>query len=254
MIERMPIEVYLARGGRLTSPDNAPPRYRAELMKIMATFVDSELAGAAGFADIINTGPGIKERISAARIVMEKFDHAERVLGLMGEFGANTSRYATNHPWTQRLSRDSDISATRGDHDMRLAVFNYPLEGWADAVMMNLLMGLAVEVQIEDMVTVSYQPLGEILRGIAPREARHCSLAREGLERLIAQGTDTDMLTASAHYWWPRVAISFGASAPERLAALQAFGLRRRGGEDMRVAWEGLASRALANLGISRPG
>ncbi len=107
MTEDMSIESYLSQGGKLTNPTNVPPRYRAELMKMMATFVDSELAGAAGFADVINAGPGIKERIAAAKIVLEKTDNADRVLRLMGEFGANTDRYANHHPWTARLPRDA---------------------------------------------------------------------------------------------------------------------------------------------------
>ena len=78
--EIMPIEDYLAQGGVLTSPANAPARYRGELLRLMATFVDSELAGSAGFADTINEAPGINARIAAARIVLEKTDHAERVL------------------------------------------------------------------------------------------------------------------------------------------------------------------------------
>ena len=82
---------YLANGGKLSAPDNAPPRYRGELMRLMAVFVDSELAGASGFADCINLAPGVKERIIAARIVLEKFGHAEKVLGLLEQFGANTA-------------------------------------------------------------------------------------------------------------------------------------------------------------------
>ncbi|MAX74545.1 MAG: phenylacetic acid catabolic, partial [Nioella sp.] len=123
----MSIEDYLAQGGVLSNPTNVPPRYRAELLKLMTSFVDSELAGAAGFADIINEGPGIKERIAAARIVLEKTDHAGKVLRVMEGFGVDSERYANHHPWTARLDRDADIGTTRGDHDMRLAVFNYPL-------------------------------------------------------------------------------------------------------------------------------
>ncbi len=89
MTEDMSIESYLAQGGVLTNPTNVPSRYRAELMKLMTTFVDSELAGAAGFADVINAGPGIKERIAAAKIVLEKTDNADRVLKVMGEFGVD---------------------------------------------------------------------------------------------------------------------------------------------------------------------
>ena len=94
MSDTMTIEDYLAQGGVLTSPGNAPPRYRGELLRLMATFVDSELAASAGFADTINASPGITARIAAARITLEKADHAERVLRLMGEFGADQQRYA----------------------------------------------------------------------------------------------------------------------------------------------------------------
>ena len=69
----------------------------------MATFVDSELAASAGFADTINDAPGITARIAACRITLEKADHAERVLELMGDFGADEGRYATHHPWADRL-------------------------------------------------------------------------------------------------------------------------------------------------------
>jgi len=76
----MPIEDYLAQGGQLTSPVNASARYRGELLRLMASFVDSELAASAGFADTINAAPGITARIAACRITLEKADHAGRVL------------------------------------------------------------------------------------------------------------------------------------------------------------------------------
>ena len=189
MTDEMTLSSYLEQGGKLTGPANVPPRYRAELLKLMATFVDSELAGAAGFADMINAGPGIKERIAAARIVLEKTDNADRVLRLMGEFGADTARYASHHPWTARLPRDADIGTRRSEHDMRLAVFNYPLAGWADAVVMNLLMGCAVTVQLDELARVSYQPLADAFRAIAPVEAHHAELAEEGTERLMQTET-----------------------------------------------------------------
>ena len=78
--DTMSIADYLAQGGKLSSPENVPPRYRAELLRLMSSFVDSELAGSAGFADAINWAPGIKERIAASRITLEKADHAERIL------------------------------------------------------------------------------------------------------------------------------------------------------------------------------
>jgi len=248
MSDEMNIADYLAQGGRLTNPTNVPARYRAELMKIMATFVDSELAGAAGFADVINAGPGIKERIAAARIVLEKTDNADRVLRLMGEFGANTDRYANHHPWSDRLPRDTGPGTRRSAHDMRLSVLNYPLNGWADAVVMNLCMGLGVCVQLEELVKVSYQPLAEAIRGILPAERHHAELAEEGLVRLLAEGAD---LTGSLAYWHPRVAAMFGDVAADRMAQLRAWGLRDRGGADLQAEWQERFDQALIRLGVT---
>ncbi|TMV07557.1 phenylacetic acid catabolic [Ruegeria sediminis] len=252
MAEDMTIESYLAAGGVLTNPTNVPPRYRGELMKLMATFVDSELAGAAGFADIINQGPGIKERIAAAKIVLEKTDNADRVLRIMGEFGANTERYVTHHPWTARLERSADIGATRSEHDMRLAVFNYPIEGWVDAVTMNLLMSRAVVVQLAEFSMISYQPLAEAFRAIAPIEAHHGELALEGSVKLIEQGR-ADEMQASVDYWWPRVAASFGSATSQKFEGLKAMGLRRTTNAALKTRWEAESGAMLDNLGLKRP-
>lgn len=249
MTEDMSIDTYLAAGGVLSNPTNVPPRYRAELMKLMATFVDSELAGAAGFADIINQGPGIKERIAAAKIVLEKSDSADRVLTIMGDFGADTDRYANHHPWTARLDRDADIGAVRTDQDMRLAVFNYPLAGWADAVVMNLLMGRAAVVQMTEFSMVSYQPLAEAFRAITPSETRHAELAEEGLTKLL-ETQDATTLQASVTYWWPRVSASFGSSTSAKADSLKAMGLRKSTNAELRTRWEAEAKISLDKLGL----
>ena len=113
MADTMNIEDYLARGGVLTAPDNAPARYRGELMRLMSSFVDSELAASAGFAGAINFAPGIKERIAASRITLEKADHAERVLNIMSDFGTDADRYQAQHDWTREGRTQRRISARR---------------------------------------------------------------------------------------------------------------------------------------------
>lgn len=252
MTDTMEITEYLAKGGRLTNPANVPTRYRAELMKIMATFVDSELAGAAGFADVINAGPGIKERIAAARIVLEKTDNADKVLKLMGQFGANTDRYANHHPWSDRLARDTAPGAKRNVHDMRLAVLNYPLDGWTDAVVMNMLMGFAVGVQLTEFETSSYQPFAEAIREVRPRERRHTELAVEGIEKLMQDG-GREAVQESIAYWWPRVSESFGTGVSTRGDALKAMGLRSKSNADLHGEWIAVATAQLEKLGLERP-
>ena len=251
MSEDMSIESYLAKGGVLSNPHNVPPRYRAELLKLMTSFVDSELAGAAGFADIINFGPGIKSRIAAAKIVLEKTDHADMVLKVMAEFGVDAERYANHHPWTARLDRDAAIGTKRVQQDMRLAVFNYPLTTWADAVVMNLLMGRAVGVQLADFQMVSYQPLAEVFRAITPVEARHAELAEEGLAKLLEDDSNRDAIQASVLYWWPRVAASFGSGASDKADTLKALGIRKSTNAELKTRWEGEASEILKKLGLA---
>jgi 1,2-phenylacetyl-CoA epoxidase catalytic subunit len=247
----MPIEDYLAQGGQLTSPANVPPRYRGELLRLMASFVDSELAGSAGFADTINTAPGITARIAACRITLEKADHAERVLDLMGDFGADEGRYATYHSWADRLPRDASLGQARHGGDMRLAVFHYPIEGWTDAVVLNVLQGLAAGVSIGEMSKVSYAPLADVFRAIAPREKRHTDLGITGLAEIAATDEGRAEAKASIAYWQPRVADSFGAANSARFETLSRFGLRHRPNEALLADWTARVRETLAPLGLS---
>jgi ring-1,2-phenylacetyl-CoA epoxidase subunit PaaA len=250
MSDTMPIEEYLAQGGVLSSPVNVPPRYRGELLRLMASFVDSELAGAAGFADTINDAPGIRERISAARIVLEKTDHAGRVLEIMGSFGADTRRYAVHHPWSERMARNADIGASRQASDMRLSVFHYPLEGWVDAVAMNVLMGKAGVVQLKELARVSYQPLAEVFRAILPREARHAELGVAGLVRIAESDAGRKAARESLAYWRPRVAASFGLSGSARYEMLARFGLRHTPNETLLAEWQATVDAQLSGLSL----
>lgn len=244
----MEIEAYLAQGGKLTSPGNTPARYRGELLRLMATFIDSELAGAAGFADTINAAPGIAERIAAARITAEKTAHAGRVLRIMAEFGADTARYANHHPWAARLPRTADIGATRAGTDMRLSVFHYPLQGWVDAVVMNLLMGRASVVQLAELSRMSYQPLGDVFREILPAETRHAELGEAGLARICATAEGATQARAALAYWHPRVAATFGALGSVRFDRLRAWGLRHRPNADLLSDWQADVAPRLSAL------
>ena len=246
----MSIEDYLAKGGKLTSPGNVPARYRGELLRLMASFIDSELAGAAGFADTINDAPGIRNRIAAAKITQEKLDHAGRVLAVMGEFGADTARYDNRHDWAARMGRDADLKAARHGDDMRLSVFHYPVQGYVDAVVLNVLMGLATGVQMQEFAHVSYAPLADTFREIAPREARHVDLGLTGLRQIVESDEGRAKAVQSVQYWLPRVEASFGQSASKRYETQARFGLRHTENDAMRKDWAGRVREALAPLGL----
>ncbi|MCU0816027.1 MAG: phenylacetate-CoA oxygenase subunit PaaI [Cypionkella sp.] len=251
MTDTMNIEDYLAQGGVLTSPGNVPARYRGELLRLMGSFVDSELAASAGFAGAINFAPGIKERIAASRITLEKADHAERVLAIMGDFGTDTARYQRQHDWAARVARDADLGATRTGGDMRLSVFHYPITGWTDAVVMNVLMGLATGVQMTELTRLSYAPLAEVFREIAPREARHAELGIEGLDRLAATPQGAAEARAAIAYWRPRVAATFGHATSDRHALLSRLGLRHDSNAVLLARWEALVAETLGPIGLN---
>ena len=250
MTETMNIEDYLAKGGVLTAPDNAPARYRGELMRLMSSFVDTELAGSAGFANAINFAPGIKERIAASRITLEKADHAGRVLEVMADFGTDMARYQAQHQWDARVDRDADLGTARPSGDMRLSVLHYPITGWTDAVVMNVLQGLATDVQMTELTRVSYGPLAEVFRQIAPREKRHAELGLEGLERIVASDEGKRAASEAVAYWRPRVAAGFGMARSGRFETLRKFGLRHAANEDLLARWQNLTGEHLAALGL----
>lgn len=250
MADAMNIEDYLSQGGVLTSPVNVPARYRGELLRLMSSFVDSELAASAGFAASINFAPGIKERIAASRITLEKADHAARVLDIMADFGTDVARYERQHDWAARVARDADLGQTRTGGDMRLSVFHYPITGWTDAVVLNVLMGLATGVQMMELTRLSYAPLAEVFREIAPREARHVELGIEGLD--VAAGTaEREAVEAAIAYWRPRVAATFGVAGSDRHAMLARLGLRHDPNEVLLARWEASLAETLGPIGLN---
>ena len=169
----------------------------------------------------------------------------------MGEFGADTARYANHHPWTDRLARDADIGAARHGSDMRLNVFHYPIESWVDAVVMNVLMGHAVTIQLEEFSRVSYQPLAETFRAIAKVERYHRDLGEEGLGRILESPAGRAEAVALLAYWRPRVAASFGTSGSERFDMLKRLGLRHRRNEEMLADWQSAVDALVAKHGLA---
>jgi 1,2-phenylacetyl-CoA epoxidase catalytic subunit len=253
MVDEESIVSYVRGGGKLSAPDNVTPRYRAELMRLMAVFVDSEMAGASGFADCITLAPGLKERMTAARIVLEKFGHAAKVLGLMEQFGANTSMYVGAHPWSARLDRSAYLGTRRIDGDLRLNIFHYPIYGWVDSVIMNFLMGRATVVQLDELTRCSYQPLADAFLEILPVEARHADLGEQGLRVALGKGHDPTDAQASVNYWYPRVADTFGRAASDHFELYRKYGLRQHANEVLLERWKTSIRPVLTELQLHEP-
>ena len=231
-----------------------PTEYRNELMRLMVVFTDSELAGAAGFCPFINRGPGLQERIVAAKIVTEKYVHAEMALTLLEPFGVNPMLYVRSHAWDSRLDRNLDLGTRRIGGDKRLNVFHYPLEGWEDAIVFNMLMGAATAIQLAEMAQSSYAPLAAAIAQILPREKDHAKLGESGVRQAIERSGSRAAAQAAANYWHPRVAATFGRVDSDRAATYIQYGLRRRNSAEMLGDWKAQSSAALKRLGLTIPG
>ncbi len=243
----------IAAGARFAAGETLTPSYRSELMRLMVVFVDSELAGAAGFCPFINRGPGLGERIVAARMVAEKYAHAGKVLDLLRPFGVDTLLYVRSHAWDSRLNRNVDLGTRRVGGDKRLNVFHYPLEGWEDAITFNLLMGLATGVQLGELKDCSYVPLAQTLAHILPGEAQHVRLGATGVQQAIKRAGTTTAVQACVDYWYRRVADTFGRVDSDHAALGIRFGLRRRSNAEMLCDWKNQAGAALTRLGLETP-
>ncbi|MBY4678131.1 Phenylacetic acid catabolic protein [Marinobacterium arenosum] len=240
----------VAKGERIERGEELPAGYRSELMRLMVVFTDSELAGAAGFAEQINQGPGLRERQVAAQIVADKFDHAEKVLDLLQDFGVDPSLYVASHCWSARLSRALDLGNRRIGGDKRLNVFHYPLEGWTDSLVMNTLMGSASNIQLKELRQCSYAPLAELMQQIAQGEARHAELGERGLAATIERD-GTSAAQAAVEYWYPRVAASFGRADSEHNDRFRRYGLLKHTNEYRLAQWQGQVDDMLTRLGLS---
>lgn len=243
----------IAKGRKLGAEDALPAGYRGELIRLMAVFVDSELAGAAGFTPFINHAPGLRERAVAARIVSEKFGHAERVLSLMTRFGVDPALYVRSHAWEARLDRFLDLGNRRIGGDKRLNVFHYPVEGWLDAIALNFLMGTASAVQLGELLRCSYAPLAEAMAEIVPREEEHARLGETALRQLIDRHRPAVDAQLAVAYWFPRVAATFGRVDSDRFDLYRRYGLRQNANAAMLAQWRVDVAARLGKLGLSAP-
>jgi len=237
-------------GGTIGGPDDVTPGYRTELMRLMVVLVDSELAGAAGFADLVNAAPTLEDRVLAARMVSEKYAHASQVLALLEPFGVKPDLYLAEHAWAGRVDRSANLGTRRIGGDKRLNVFHYPLDGWLDALVFEILMGSASVTQLSDQAESSYAPFAEALTDVIAGEERHARRGEAALAGVIERSGRLARPQAAVDYWWPRVAASFGRGNSERLDLYRAYGLRKRSNADLLEAWQAEIGPRLSKMGL----
>lgn len=232
--------------------DNLPSEYQQEVERLLTIFVDSTLAGAAGFSEQINAAPGLRQRQIAVHIVADKLKHAETILGLLSAFGIEPDQYVQQHQWQSRLERNVDYGNQRIGDDKRLNVFHYPITDWTDALAMNLLMSSASYIQAKALSESSYLPLADAMRLIEPTERRHMELAVQGLESMIYNG-EKSACQQAVDYWYPRVLDSFGHTDSKTSARQLEFKLLRTTNTGRCLRWQQQIEQYLDHLQLKLP-
>jgi len=240
-------------GQKITAEDELTPGYRGEVVRLMTIFVDTELAWVSGYADYINRAPGIRERVVAARIVAEKLDHAQRVIGLLEEFGVNPELYVRSHSWTGRLDRAVNLGTRQVGDDKRLNVLHYPIDGWTDSVTMNALFGPATIIHLSEVANCSHAPLAETMSGILEREREHAAAAIKGLGQAVERDGTPAAAQVSVDYWYGRIADTFGRIDSTRYEQYQAYGLRAHTNAELLETWKSDVAPILADNGLTAP-
>ena len=120
-------------------PANAPPRYRGELMRLMAIFVDSELAGCRRLRRLHQPRP--RRHASASPppgSCSRRPTMPSVILRLMEQFGADDGALRQRPSLGRPPATATPISAPagRGRHAPRRLPL--PDHGWIDAVVLNV--------------------------------------------------------------------------------------------------------------------
>ena len=238
---------------QITAEAQMSPGYRGEVIRLMTIFVDTELAWAAGYADYINHAPGMRERVVAAQVVSEKLGHAETVMSLLEPFYLKPGLYIRSHAWAARLDRNVELDNRHLGDDKRLNVLHYPLQGWTDAVVMNMLFGWSTPIHLGELSACSYAPLAKAMQAIVKTEASHAQLAERGLRQAIAREGSTAAAQVSVDYWYRRVAATFGGLASERYSLYKNYGLRRATNAQLLKKWSTQVDAKLRKLSLKPP-
>ena len=226
----------VARGERISTPDEMSDEYRDDLVNLMTMQADSELAGAFGYIPFIAKAPGVEEKLIVANIVRDETRHAKAMYGLLRDLGVDVDSRVDEHDYNYR-TRQEAIGTERVGTDQRVNIFYYPIETWADFVTFNFLMDRGAGHQLEDGLEGSYSPWANELQRIFKEELTHIRHGDMWVERLAKDPATKAEIQDAITKWFPRVMNIFGRPGTRRNERYRRFGLKKRDNDEVRAAF-----------------
>src|SRR5918996_6361147 len=221
----------IAAGETIEAVEEMTEEYRGNLLHLMLMQADSELAGGYGYIPFITKAPTVEEKHVVAGMVEEEVGHAHIMYSLLRDLGVDVEARVRQHDqeFAWRLGNpEADIGTKRVGQDLRVNIFYYPLDTWADFVMFNFCMDRGAGHQLEDVRSSSYGPWRRAIERIFAEEESHVAHGELWVRRL-AEAPDTRRDAQEAlDKWFIRTMNIFGRPKSSRNELYRKLGLKRR--------------------------
>lgn len=241
----------IAGGALIENWQETTGRFRELATGIILQFADSEMAGAAGFANFINKSPSIDDRINISRMVTEKMSMAKDAYGVLDGLNFNAARYVNGHCFDSRVLRDSFLGFTRSSADKRLNALLYPLENFEDMLVFTYLLATMAKMMLKEFSEAAFKPLRDMAAKCLVIESSHADLALAALTKRAAQEESKKQIELSLDYWYGRVETSAGPADSMRNEWHRRFGLKKSDNVVVRDEWRNEVLGQLGKLGVN---
>ncbi len=189
-------EARIVGGDRVEAGEWMPATYRAECLRLIQMHANSELMGALPEREWIPRAPTLSRKMALVAKVQDEIGHAQLLYRVAEDLGK---------PRVQMI--EDLLSGASKFHN----VFHYPVETWADVIVIQVFVdGAAMQTQ-GSLRSCSYAPYARVLRRICYEEDFHIRLGIDGF-KVLAEGTprQREMLQDALNRWWTPLMHFFG--------------------------------------------
>ncbi|HEX2277679.1 MAG TPA: Phenylacetic acid catabolic protein [Candidatus Tectomicrobia bacterium] len=246
----------IAAGETIESGDEMTDEYRENLIHLMLMQADSELAGGYGYVPFITKAPTIEEKHTVAGMVEEEIGHGLIMYTLLRDLGIDVDERIRQHDreFAWRLANpEADIGTKRVGQDLRVNIFYYPLDTWADFVMFNFCMDRDAGHQLEDVRSSSYGPWRRAIERIFAEEEDHVAHGELWVRRLAQDAATKKEAQEAFDKWYVRTMNIFGRPSSPRNALYRKLGLKRRDNDEVRQAFAQEVKPIVEACGLTLP-
>jgi ring-1,2-phenylacetyl-CoA epoxidase subunit PaaA len=246
----------IAAGETIESVDEMTEEYRTNLIHLMLMQADSELAGGYGYIPFIAKAPTIEEKHAVAAMVEEEIGHGLIMYTLLRDLGVDVDERIRQHDeaFAHRLANpEADIGTKRVGQDLRVNIFYYPLDAWADFIMFNFCMDRGAGHQLEDVRSSSYGPWRRAIEHIFVEEEKHVAHGESWVRRLAEDPATRQEAQQALDKWYVRTMNIFGRPHTPNNALYRKLGLKRRDNDEVRQAFAQEVKPIVEACGLSLP-